>query len=204
MRQADTLNKLKALIVPGQVYRRFDLAAYSTNIDRQLAQLVAQGYLKKISQGMYAAPRVTTFGDAPPDTESLLRSFLKDDHFVVYGLSQLNALGLGTTQMYNRLIVFNRKRVGELTIDNHTYSFHRWRESPKRLTTEFLVIEFMNRLNELAEDRVQALKRLKTKLPTYNRRRLLIAASKYGTLATQKKLKQLLEDPNDDTNYERE
>mgnify|MGYP001594433005 CR=1 FL=1 len=188
MRQAETLTKLKAFLVPGQVYRRADLAALSTNVDRHLAKLVADGQLKKLSQGMYAAPKTTAFGEAPPEAASLLSTFLKDDHFVVYGPSQFNALGLGTTQLYNRVVVFNRKRVGEFTLGGRTYMFRRWREAPKQLTPEFLVIELLNRLDELAEDRDQILVNLKEKLPEFNRRKLLLAAACYGTISTQKKL----------------
>ena len=192
MRQTETLTKLKASLVPGQVYRRADLAALSTNVDRHLAKLVADGHLKKLSQGMYAAPRTTAFGEAPPEATSLLRSFLKDDHFVVYGPSQFNALGLGTTQLYNRVVVFNRKRVGEFTLGGRTYMFHRWREAPKQLTPEFLVVELLNRLFELAEDRDQVMVKLQERLPEFNRRKLLLAASRYGTLSTQKKLEAMM------------
>lgn len=192
MRQAETLTKLKASLVPGQVYRRADLAALSTNVDRHLAKLVADGQLKKLSHGMYAAPKITAFGEAPPEAASLLRTFLKDDHFVVYGPSQFNALGLGTTQLYNRVVVFNRKRVGEFTLGGRTYMFHRWREAPKQLTPEFLVVELLNRLDELAEDRDQVLVNLKEKLPGFNRRKLLLAASRYGTMSTQRKLEKLM------------
>ena len=188
MRQAETLAKLKTSLVPGQVYRRAELAALSTNVDRHLAKLVADGHLKKLSQGMYAAPKTTAFGEAPPEATSLLRTFLKDDHFVVYGPSQFNALGLGTTQLYNRVVVFNRKRVGEFTLGGRTYMFHRWREAPKNLTPEFLVVELLNRLDKLAEDRDQVLVNLKEKLQEFNRRKLLLAASRYGTLSTQRKL----------------
>lgn len=118
----------------------------------------------------------------------MLKSFLKDDHFVVYSFSQFNTLGLGTTQLYNRVIVFNRKRVGEFTLGGRTYLFHRWREAPKQLTPEFLVVELLNRLNELVEDREQVLVNLKKRLVEFNRRKILIAASRYGTLSTQKKL----------------
>ena len=192
MRQPKTLHKLKESLVPGQVYRRADLAACSSNIDRHLARLVAEGRLTKLSQGMYAAPKTTAFGEAPPETHSLLETFLKDDRFVVYGPSQFNALGLGTTQLYNRLVVFNRKRIGEFTLGGRTYEFHRWREAPKQLTPEFLVVELLNRLDELAEDRDQVAERLKRKLKDFNRRRLLHAASHYGTLSTQRKLDRLL------------
>ena len=192
MRQAETLNKLKESLVPGQVYRRADLAFLSSNVDRHLAKLIAEGCLKKLSQGMYIAPKATAFGEAPPDADSLLRTFLKDDHFVVYGPSQFNSLGLGTTQLYNRLVVFNRKRVGEFKLGARTYSFHRWREAPKQLTPEFLVVELLNRLDELAEDRNQVVDRLKGKLKELSIRKLLYAATHYGTLSTQKKLELLL------------
>jgi hypothetical protein len=192
MRQDATLKKLKSGLVSGQVYRRADLAPLSSNIDRHLAKLVAEGCLKKIAQGMYTAPKNTEFGEAPPNTKSLLKSFLKDDHFVVYGPSNFNALGLGTTQLYNRLIVFNRKRVGEFNLAGRTYSFHRWREAPRELTQEFLVVELLNRIEEIAEDRLQVLINLKQRLAGFNRRRLLLASSKYGTISTQKRLNRLL------------
>lgn len=65
---------------------------------------------------MYMAPKNTDFGEAPPDENSLLKLFLTDDHFVVYSLSQFNTLGLGSTQLYNSRIVFNRKRTGILDV----------------------------------------------------------------------------------------
>jgi hypothetical protein len=193
MRQTKTLDKLKSSLVPGQVYRRADLAALSSNIDRHLTWLVSEGRLKKLSQGLYMAPKETSFGEALPDADSLLRAFLKDDHFVVYGPSQFNSLGLSTTQLYNKLIVFNRKRVGEFHLGGRTYTFHRWREAPKQLTPEFLVVELLNRLDELAEDRDQVVDRLKGKIAGFNRRKLNYAAAHYGTLSTQKKLEALIE-----------
>jgi len=193
MRQGQVLDRLKAALVPGQVYRRADLAALSSNVDRHLARLVAEGHLKKLSQGMYLAPRATPFGEALPEETSLLQTFLKDDHFVVYSPSQFNALELGTTQLYNLRVVFNRKRVGEFALGGRTYRFHRWREAPKTLTQEFLIVELLNRLNDLAEDREQILNRLREKLPRFNVRRLNHAASHYGTLSTQKRLTSLLE-----------
>ncbi len=192
MRQTETLQRLKSNLIPGHVYRRSDLTSFSSNIDRHLIHLVEEGHLKKLSQGMYLAPRNTAFGEAPPDRKSLLQSFLKDDHFVVYGPSQFNMLGLGTTQLYNRLIVFNRKRVGEFNLGGLTYTFHRWREAPKQLTPEFLIVELLNRLNELAEDREQIIDRLSFKLKEFNRRKLLYAATHYGTLSTQKKLESIM------------
>ncbi|OFZ77746.1 MAG: hypothetical protein A2583_00115 [Bdellovibrionales bacterium RIFOXYD1_FULL_53_11] len=194
MRPAQTLERLKTALVPGKVYRRSELARISSNVDRHLVQLVKAGQLKKVSQGMYAAPRATVFGEAPPEEHSLLQSFLKDDHFVVYGPSQFNALGLGTTQLYNTRVVFNRKRVGEFQLGSRTYTFHRWREAPKVLTQEFLVVELLNRLNDLAEDRDRVVELLKNKLPQMNSRKLIHAARHYGTLSTLKKLEAIIKD----------
>jgi hypothetical protein len=192
MRQAQTLKRLTDSLVPGQVYRRADLAKLSSNIDRHLASLLKQGVLNKLSRGLYAVPRTTAFGEGLPEESSLLRSFLKDDHFVVYSPSNFNALELGTTQLYNQRVVFNRKRVGEFSLGGRTYDFRRWRESPKTLTMEFLVVELLNRLDELPEDRGQVLERLQTKLGELNHRKLTYAASHYGTLSTQKRLQVLM------------
>lgn len=192
MRQAQAFERLKTSLVPGQVYRRSDFATLSTNVDRHLAQLVSEGHLKKLSYGLYSAPNMTEFGEAPPEETSLLKTFLKDDHFVVYGPSLFNSLELGTTQLYNRRIVFNRKRVGEFTVGGRKYTFHRWREAPKTLTEEFLVVELLNRLNELAEDHEQVLKRLSERLSQFNLRKLNYSASHYGTISTQKKLNEMM------------
>jgi hypothetical protein len=57
---------------------------------------------------------------------------------------------------------------------------------------EFLVVELLNRLDELAEDRDRVVQQLKVKLSNFNRRKFLYAASHYGALSTQKKLEALM------------
>jgi hypothetical protein len=193
MRPALALEQMKSKLVPGKVYRRSSFTNMSTNVDRNLAKLVDNGDLKKISKGLYLVPKETTFGEALPDEQSLLENFLNDDHFVVFNPNQFNSLGLGTTQLYNETIVFNRKRVGEFSLGGRTYYFHRWRESPKKMTLEFLVVQMLNRLDSLAEDRNMILGNLKKKLYLYDVRKLLYNADHYGTIATQKLLKTLLE-----------
>ncbi len=198
MQYGRTLEVLKSKLVPGQVYRRSDFASVSSNVDRHLASLVAEGSLKKVSQGLYLAPKDTSFGEAPPDERSLLQSFLKDDRFVVYSPSQFNNLGVGTTQLYNRRVVFNRKRVGEFNLGGLNYTFHRWREAPKELSEEFLVVELLNRLDQLAEDRNQVLARLKEKLSSLNLKKLKFNANHYGTVSSKKKLTALLAKASDE------
>jgi len=188
-----TLERVRRHLVPGNTYRRSELAELSSNVDRHLQQLVAEGALKKLSTGLYLAPKNTVFGEAVPEEDSLLRSFLKDDHFVVYSPSQFNTLGVGSTQLYNTRVVFNRKRTGNLEVGGRQYTFRLWREAPKALTKEFLVVEFLNRLNELAEDRNSLLENLRAKLNDMDSGKLTRAANRFGTLSAQKKLKSLLQ-----------
>ncbi len=190
-----TLDQVKKHLVPGRTYRRSDLAEYSSNVDRHLQVLVSEGLLKKLSTGLYVASKATAFGDALPEEQSLLKSFLKDDHFVVYSPSQFNTLGLGSTQLYNTRVVFNRKRTGDMVVGGRNYTFRLWREAPKILTKEFLVVELLNRLNELAEDRNSILENLRLKLSEMDTAKLKRAVKRFGTLSTQKKLKDLLQDP---------
>lgn len=190
----NTLDRVKKHLVPGRTYRRSDLAELSSNVDRHLQSLVSEGLLKKLSTGLYVAPKTTAFGDSPPEEDSLLKTFLKDDHFVVYSPSQFNTLGLGSTQLYNTRVVFNRKRTGEMVVGGRNYTFRLWREAPKTLTKEFLVVEFLNQLNKLAEDRNLLLKNLRKNLSEMNAAKLNRAVKRFGTLSAQKKLKSLLQD----------
>ena len=189
----NSLQKMRNHLVPGHSYRRSDLALFSSNVDRNLQTLVSEGSLKKLSPGLYVAPKTTIFGEAPPDEQSLLHTFLKDDHFVVYSPSQFNSLvGVGTTQLYNSRVVFNRKRTGEITVGGRTYVFRLWREAPRSLSQEFLVVELLNRLNELAEDRDMLLEKLRLKLSDFNLLKLSRDIKRFGTLSAQKRYKELL------------
>lgn len=187
-----TLQRLRSHLVPGQAYRRAELMRLSSNVDRHLAALVAEGRLKKLRQGLYLAPKSSVFGEAPPDEESLLRSFLKDARFVVYSPNQFNSLGLGTTQLYNERVVFNRKRVGTLEVGGRQYTFRRWREAPKALTEEFLLTELLNRLDDLAEDRDLVLERLRSQLSKFNVKRLSYCVDHYGTVTAKNRLRSIL------------
>lgn len=190
-----TLDRIRKHLVPGRTYRRSDLTEISSNVDRHLQSLVSEGLLKKLSTGLYVATKTTAFGDSPPEEGSLLKAFLKDDHFVVYSLSQFNSLGLGSTQLYNTRIVFNRKRTGQMSVGGRKYTFRLWREAPKTLTREFLVIELLDWLDDLPEDRNSILKNLGPSLREMNITKLNIAAKRFGTISVQKKLKSILSTP---------
>ncbi|WP_245321912.1 hypothetical protein [Bradyrhizobium sp. LTSPM299] len=85
------LEQLKRHLKPGNVYRRADLARWSTSVDRHLKQLVEQGTLKKLSGGLYAYPKETAFGPAPASDKEVVGAFLKDDQFLLSSPNAYNS-----------------------------------------------------------------------------------------------------------------
>jgi hypothetical protein len=110
------LDELKKHLKRGKVYRRSDLAKWSKSVDRHLEALVEEGTLQKLSQGLYYFPGESAFGMTPPEEETLIKSFLKDDRFLLTSLNAYNSLGVGTTQLYNQSTVYNHKRHGDFKL----------------------------------------------------------------------------------------
>jgi hypothetical protein len=147
------LDQLRKRLRPGRVYRRRDLARWSNAVDRHLRQLLEEGRLEKVSGGLYMAPRETRFGKAPAAERDLVESFLADDRFLLVSPNAYNGLGVGTTQLYNTPVVYNRKRHGRLELDGRTYEFRRRMSFPKSPSEEFLLVDLLHNLDRLAEDK---------------------------------------------------
>lgn len=145
--------RLAASLRPGRVYRREDLAEMSTAVDRHVRELVKEGRVKKLAQGMYYVPKVSSYGPVPPEDAEVVGSFLRDTEFLVFSPSAYNAVGLGTTQLYNRTLVYNHKRHGVFKLGNRQFDFRVKPRFPKKLTPEFLFVDLLNNLEQLAEDR---------------------------------------------------
>jgi len=178
----------------GKVYRREDLAPYSTSVDRELQQLVATGRLTKAAQGLYYAPRKSVFGNAPPSEESLLAAFLKDKNFLSFNPSVYNSLRLGTTQLYNKTVVYNHKRHGVFELDRRRYEFRMKPRFPRpnQVTPEYLLVDMLNNLEELAEDRESVLSAAQRKLATFDQQKLQKSLEQYGSAATKRLMKRWL------------
>jgi len=186
------VGELKRWLKPGKVYRREELVKYSNAVDRHLAQLVAEGMLNKIAQGMYYYPKQTVFGPVPPEDEVLVRSFLKDDDFLLTSPNSYNALGLGTTQLYNKRVVYNRKRHGVVDFNGRKFFFHKTPYFPKKATPEFLLIDLVNQLDTLAEDREIVLRNALTRATSMDLNRLNYALRRYGHTKTKKLFRPVL------------
>ncbi|MHB1098555.1 MAG: hypothetical protein ACYCZR_03280 [Burkholderiales bacterium] len=174
----------------GRVYRREDLARLTTAVDRHLRELVATGRLKKLAQGLYYAPKQSSFGPLPPADEHVVGGFLRDKDFLVFSPSAYNAVGLGTTQLYNHTLVYNHKRHGVFRLGNRQFDFRMKPRFPKKLTAEFLYVDLLNNLEELAEDRDAVLRQARNRLPSFDPARLQRAADSFGSVATRKRLRE--------------
>ena len=186
-----TLEEVKKHLRPGQVYRRADLTKWSRSVDRHLSQLVTDDTLVKLRQGVYLCPKQSRFGKVPANPEKLVRVFLKDDDFLLTSPNDYNALGVGTTQLYNLRVVYNHKRHGKFELGGQTFDFRIKPRYPKKVTPEFLLVDILNNLENLAEDRHEVLKRVKMKLPDMDSKRLRSAVKRFAKLSTKKHLENL-------------
>jgi hypothetical protein len=179
---------LAAQLSPGRVYRREDLAKVTGAVDRNLSELVKSGTLKKVAPGLYYQPKTSRFGNLPPDDHQLVEAFLRDKHFLMFSPSAYNSVGAGTTQLYNSTLVYNHKRHGVFKLGNREFNFKVKPRFPKKLSAEFLFVDLLNNLNELAEDQDEVLRHARSRLPELNSSRLEDAMQSYGSVATQKRI----------------
>jgi hypothetical protein len=181
------LQELKRHLRPGQVYRREDLARWSSAVDRHVKQLLDEGTLTKLAGGLYAYPKETVFGKAPAEDDKVVGAFLKDHRFLLASPNAYNSLGVGTTQLYDKTVVYNHKRHGPFTLGGRTFDFRVKPSFPSTLSREFLLVDLVNNLDELAESKTEVLARVKERAASYDApQRLQRAAREYGNVRTRK------------------
>ncbi len=180
------LNNLLSQFRLGQVYRTHEFRDKSNNLSRDLDLLVTEGLLKKPSAGMYYKPRKEWFGELPLDQNKLLSKFLKTDDFLLVDYNKYNTLGLGTTQLHNKLVVYNYKRHGTFTLGGVEYKLKKISNLPKKVDKEFLLVDMMNNFKELGEDYNLVESSLKRNWNKFNSKRVMGLASKFGKVSTKK------------------
>lgn len=183
---------LKKHLRRGKVYRRSDLTKWSNSVDRHLDVLLKDKTLQKLSQGLYYFPKETPFGLVPPEEDVLVRSFLKDDRFLLTSANAYNSLGVGTTQLYNERVVYNHKRHGEIKLGNKNFLFRMKPHFPKKATPEFLLVDLVNNLDSLAEDHKEVLKNVTNKVRKMEVKKMKKSLADYGNAKTKQILTPLL------------
>ena len=182
------LSELKCHLKRGKVYRRADLEKWSTSIDRHLRTLLDEGILEKVFAGVYHYPKETVFGKAPAEERELITAFLKDDRFLLTSPNNYNALGLGITQLYNNITVYNHKRHGIFKLGNRNFNFQIRHHFPDQLSAEFLIVDMINNLDELAEDTDDILNKLRDKVQDMDKIKLKASLTNYGNARAKRVL----------------
>lgn len=186
------LHDLKKHLRPGVVYRREDLARWSNAVDRHLKQLLSDGTLSKLAGGLYLCPKTTAFGKAPAEDDRLVEAFLRDDRYLLASPNAYNSLGVGTTQLYDKTVVYNHKRHGNFTLGGRKFDFRVKQAFPKSLTQEFLLVDLVNNLDQLAESKEEVLARVKERAAAYDKSRLQRAVRNYASVRARKFFTQAL------------
>lgn len=186
------LEVLKSKLKEGAVYRRAELGKLSTAVDRHLQELVKTGVIEKLAGGLYYVPEQSAFGKVPAGDNELIKAFLKDSRFVVTSANDYNALGVGTTQLYNTRQVYNFKRHGNFKLGNRSFRFVRKPYVPAKVTKEFLLVDMVNNLKHLAEDESAVINKIKEKVEIMDKSKLEYFAGQFGTVGTRKFFDSLL------------
>ncbi len=188
------LEQLKRHLKPGMVYRRSDLEKWSKSVDRHARELVNEGVLEKLRNGLYHYPKPSMFGSLPANEKDLVKTFLKENNFLLTSPNIYNSLGLGTTQLYNVWIVYNHKRHGLFELGGRKFDFRVKHKFPRKLSEEFLLVDLMNNLNSLAEDREKLKEKVKIKAQKMNKAKLKSAVNRYANSASKKYFDSVLSD----------
>lgn len=187
------LAKLKTHLRPGGVYRRKDLARWSKSVDRHVKQLVGDGFLEKVSGGVYMAPQKTRFGPKPAPPEKMIGAFLGDDRFLLVSPNAYNGLGVGTTQLHNTPVVYNRKRHGTFDLDGRPYEFRQRPSFPKEVSAEFLLVDLLHNVERLPEESAVVRERALTRAKEFDKGRLAKAVHDYDSARVRRVLQPVLE-----------
>lgn len=180
---------------PGRVYRTRDLSAWGANAPRLAKRLVREGQLVRLAHGLFARPKRSRFGMAPPSDEELMRAFLDDSPFVFTGPERWNALGLGATALFAQNLVYNQKRSGTFDLGGRRFLLRRV-AFPENPSPEWFVVDLFEHAGQaaVAPEGLEAALVRELRRGAFDRARLRDMATRYGTKATSRRIEAALAD----------
>lgn len=170
----------------GRVYRTEEFRQVDSNPTRLVKRMVDRGRLMPLRHGLYYAPRDSSFGPVPPRENELLRAFFRGKPYLRTGPSTWNALGLGTTMVEARPLVYNTTRSGTVGLAGRLFELHRTR-FPRRAKPEFFVVDLLENRGRAGLDSELAHHALVEALKAgrFSGDALEDMAARFGTQATQ-------------------
>ena len=171
---------------PGRVYRTRELRQWSANSPRLAQRLVRAGQLVQLAHGLFAAPWRSRFGVVPPTDEALMRALLDGGPFLFTGPDRWNALGLGTTAVFARPLVYNTKRSGLFDLGGRKFQLRRV-AFPETPSPEWFVVDLLENAHQAAAslDDLTAALRTALRAGRFDREHLVEAARRFGSRRTQ-------------------
>jgi hypothetical protein len=103
---------------------------------------------------------------------------------------------VGTTQLYNKTVVYNHKQHGNFSLGGRKFEFRVKPSFPRKLTKEFLLVDLVNNLDRLAESKEDVLARVSKRTAACDTARLRRAVGNYGNVGAKKFFSNVLR--NDD------
>lgn len=179
----------------GTVYRTAHLGRWGANPTRLARRLEAEGRLRRLSQGLYYAPRTSRFGEVPPSDEALLDAFFDGSPWVVTGPPRWNALSLGSTQLFARPLVYNTKVSGLREAGGRPFEFRRV-AFPADPPAEWFVVDLARNAERVGLDRKELRDRLRDALREgrFSAERLQEMASRFGRRVEQDLVRKVTRD----------
>jgi len=173
-------------LVRGKVYRTEDLARFGKNPTRLASKLVRSGELRRLRNGLYHAPRRSSFGEVPPSEDELLRAFFRGRPYLRTGPSAWSALGLGATAVEAVPLVYNTTRTGDVSLGGRRFELRRVR-FPRKPDPEYFVVDLLENVGRAGVELERVRRALSAALGAgrFDSERLLARASEYGTRATR-------------------
>ncbi|MCB9681863.1 MAG: hypothetical protein H6733_10360 [Alphaproteobacteria bacterium] len=171
-------------LAPGTVYRTAWLRRWGANPTRLAQKLADQGLVRRLGHGLLYAPRTSRFGEVPPSDEALLDAFLDGSPYVVTGPERWNALGLGSTSLFARPLVYNTKRTGTFELGGRTFELRRV-AFPTDPPPEWFVVDLLRHADAAGVDRDELVDRLcrRVRAGRFDTDRLFDMAARFGTTA---------------------
>jgi hypothetical protein len=102
-----------------------------------------------------------------------------------------NQLGLGTTQLYDKRVVYNQKRHGTFDLGGRVFQCERRMNFPWKLSKEFSFVDLVNEIDQLTEDRDAVLGRVRESILQLDSRKLSRSVSLYAKYSSKRWSKSL-------------
>jgi hypothetical protein len=171
---------LKPKLEPGHVYRAQEFEQAT------LEELCREGRLAPLGRGLYGCLKQSRFGPVPPTEEALVRALLGDQPFVFTGPDYWNALGLGSTAVFARSLVYNTVQSGLVELDGRVFEFRKVSALPKESSKEWLAVNLLENAAQASVSAadVAAALRKRVRRGEYDRSSLRETARRYATPKT--------------------